>query len=513
MFFLSRDSTADPAIRRFTRLVIIVLVTLLVCRVVMMVTLPHIDTSESRYAEISRKMVETDEWITPQFDYGIPFWAKPPLSMWMSALGMEIFGVNEFSSRLFIFLAALGVLVVVARATRRESDRLTGLLAATILMGMPLFFYCSAAVMTDLALAVGTTLAMTGFRTAMLEEGSRKHGYVFFIGLAIGLLAKGPLILVLALPPLAAWVLATGQWRRAWTRIPWITGSLLMLAITMPWYIAAERKTPGFLEYFIVGEHWKRFLVRGWQGDMYGNAHSETPGTIWVYLLMVTLPWSIGLSVLRFRGWSGAKQLAMADKGRVLYWLLWAIWPIIFFTPSRNIIATYPLPALPPLAILLAGWVPRPGGERAGAGIHPFHPWLVVPCVALTLTATGLCAFAPNLLPKRTEREIVSAYRKERQREDHLLYFGIRRYSAEFYSEGEAENTRSEKALAERVDAPGRLFVAATERSFAEIPENLRRQFVPVLLRGKKETSLYVERDDTPVLTGIDATKTFPIGN
>ncbi|RYD25437.1 MAG: hypothetical protein EOP87_24390, partial [Verrucomicrobiaceae bacterium] len=69
--------------------------------------------------------------------YGVPFWAKPPLSMWVSALGMELFGVNEFGSRIFIFLAAMVILTLVVRAVRRETDGTTGLLAATLLMGMP----------------------------------------------------------------------------------------------------------------------------------------------------------------------------------------------------------------------------------------------------------------------------------------------------------------------------------------------------------------------------------------
>ena len=41
---------------------------------------PLMDTTESRYAEIARKMLETGDWLTPQFDYGVPFWGKPPLS-------------------------------------------------------------------------------------------------------------------------------------------------------------------------------------------------------------------------------------------------------------------------------------------------------------------------------------------------------------------------------------------------------------------------------------------------
>jgi hypothetical protein len=55
----------------------------------------------------------------------------------------------------------------------------------------------------------------------------------------------------------------------------------------LPWYLLAEWKTPGFLDYFIVGEHFKRFLVSNWQGDRYGNAR----GTICLFLLLASLPW------------------------------------------------------------------------------------------------------------------------------------------------------------------------------------------------------------------------------
>ncbi len=115
------------------RNVSLLLATLIALRVLFLILLPHIDTSESRYAEIARKMVETGDWITPQFDYGIPFWAKPPLSMWISALGIELFGANEFGSRIFIFIAALALLAIVAKAVQREADKTSGLVAATLL--------------------------------------------------------------------------------------------------------------------------------------------------------------------------------------------------------------------------------------------------------------------------------------------------------------------------------------------------------------------------------------------
>jgi 4-amino-4-deoxy-L-arabinose transferase-like glycosyltransferase len=63
--------------------------------------LPLMDKTEARYGEIARLMSETGNWITPQIDYGLPFWAKPPLSTWASALSISILAVLNF---LFDFL-------------------------------------------------------------------------------------------------------------------------------------------------------------------------------------------------------------------------------------------------------------------------------------------------------------------------------------------------------------------------------------------------------------------------
>jgi 4-amino-4-deoxy-L-arabinose transferase-like glycosyltransferase len=498
--------TDSKSFRRNTihRNVSLLLAALIACRLVFLILLPHIDTSESRYAEISRKMVETGDWITPQFDYGIPFWAKPPLSMWMSAAGIELFGANEFGSRIFIFIAALALLAIVAGAVRREADKTSGLVAATLLMGMPLFFYCSAAVMTDLALAMGTTLAMVGFRTAFLTD-SRRWGYALFIGLAIGLLAKGPLALVIAVPPIVAWVLISGQWKRAWKAVPWISGTLLMLALAIPWYVMAEHKTPGFLEYFIVGEHWKRFVIKGWQGDLYGNAHSEIPGTIWVYLVMVTFPWCLGLFAAPFRKWRHSWKWMTQHDGRGLYLVLWAVWPVVFFTPSRNIIATYPLPALPALAMLLAEIARHCTAEDfPWKRLHPMHPAFVVTSLAGIILLGIVSTVMPDLAPKRTERDLVRIYQQLRTNEDQLLYFGGRRYSAEFYSEGAATSTDSIDSIQHKLDAPGRLFVAMKSKNMKALPPRIQRQLIPVTHWPDVRANLFVERNTSHDIARVE---------
>ena len=62
--------------------------------------IPLMDKTEARYAEIARIMAETQNWIVLQIDYGIPFWAKPPLSSWASALSISLFDASAFFVRL-----------------------------------------------------------------------------------------------------------------------------------------------------------------------------------------------------------------------------------------------------------------------------------------------------------------------------------------------------------------------------------------------------------------------------
>ena len=89
---------------------------LVVIRLFFIFSLPLMDKTEARYAEIARIMAKTGNWITPQIDYGFPFWAKPPLSTWLSAISIRIFGVTEFAVRLPYFF--IGIFLIFLTGTR-----------------------------------------------------------------------------------------------------------------------------------------------------------------------------------------------------------------------------------------------------------------------------------------------------------------------------------------------------------------------------------------------------------
>lgn len=257
------------------------LIGILALRLLAMAAMPFADTSEPRYAEIARLMATTGDWITPWFDAGEPFWGKPPLAFWAQALSIRLFGLSELAVRLPSWLAMLGVLALVQRCARQlrgeQAARWATLLFATMLLP-----YASAgAVLTDAFLALGITLSMVSFLLAPRDPRPLWR-YGFFAGLAIGLLAKGPLALVLTSGAIVPWMLWHRNARAQLSALPWAAGIVLTLALTLPWYIAAELKTPGFLRYFILGEHILRFVDPGWEGDRYGSAHERPYGSIWL---------------------------------------------------------------------------------------------------------------------------------------------------------------------------------------------------------------------------------------
>src|SRR3990167_10350713 len=125
---------------KFVQNAMLVLLFLLLSRLFSMYVVPLNDSTEARYGEIASIMQETGNWITPMHQYGVPFWAKPPLSMWLSALSIQCFGVSAWSVRLPSFLMSIGLLALVfswvKKQTNVESARWSVLVLASSLFFM-----------------------------------------------------------------------------------------------------------------------------------------------------------------------------------------------------------------------------------------------------------------------------------------------------------------------------------------------------------------------------------------
>src|SRR5215467_11131131 len=84
---------------------------------------PLMDHTEARYADIARRMLQANDWITPWIGDGVPFWGKPPLSFWATRLSFEALGINEFAARLPHFLLGGLVAWAVWQYVRTSSTR------------------------------------------------------------------------------------------------------------------------------------------------------------------------------------------------------------------------------------------------------------------------------------------------------------------------------------------------------------------------------------------------------
>ena len=431
---------------------------------------PLTDTTEARYAEVARKMAELGNWVTPLYDYGVPFWAKPPLTTWLSAISIQLFGVNEFAARLPYFLLAVLIAWLLWAWVRRSSDRQAQLAVASM-SGTLLYVIASAAVMTDLGLLLGTTLAMRGFWAAFEpRESSRpKEVWMLFVGMGIGLLAKGPIAVVLSGLPIGLWMLLTGNIKPSWQRLPWVKGSLLTLAIAAPWYVMAEISTPGFWEYFFIGEHWNRFTVTGWAGDKYGTAHATQRGAIWLFALAAVMPWTALLPML----WLGRKaapalqspEPSAYSRDFAFYLLAFSVAPCLFFTMSGNILWTYVLPALPAMALLAARWLSTDARTRWVNG--------VVGTGVLAMTCLVAAFFGREQLNDswKSAKTVVLAHQAKGASHP-LLFMGDLPYSASYYAQGKVKALPGNAELAARL-ASGPVFVALNPDQVKALPPEL----------------------------------------
>lgn len=459
----------------FQRVLMATLCAVVLLRLLLVFWLPFSDPTEARYAEIARKMVETNNWITPQFDYGVPFWGKPPLHTWLSAAGMKLFGVGEFGARILIFGSSLGILAILFAFMARETDRTTALAATLICATSIMFFGASAFVMTDMPMVLGTTLSMVGFLFATVKQpGDQVWGHLFFVGLSIGMLAKGPTAVVLTGLPIVFW-LAIGNRGRVLRHLPWRTGLLLGICLTLPWYIAAEIQTPGFLRYFIVGEHIERFLVSGWQGDLYGSGHSQPKGTIWLFALSVFLPWT-GFAVAQvFRPKQLLVDLSQFHPATNMYLLLWTVGPMLLFTPAANILPAYVLPAVPAFSCLVAMLiVPR---IKAGSRLMGYGFAGAVSVALLFFASLALLSRAsPETLGVTVTNPLIQEARRIAPRATISLY-PKRIHSAEFYTGGKSSFLTTPDQLAILALSPKQDVVLVKNSSLEEAKSILGKNF------------------------------------
>ena len=398
--------------------VVFLLLVLIANRGIINYLLPLMDKTEARYAEIARIMVETNNWILLQIDYNIPFWAKPPLSTWLTAISIKLFGLYEFYIRLPYLITTIIIVLFISRYDKIENKIF--FLTPLILLLMPEFYLHAGVVSTDTILNFSIILVMLSFWEAVGKKSGLKWWYGFFIGIGLGLLSKGPIILILTLPPIFIWLLVYKEELKKLKKIPILSGLSLTFLISFPWYYFTELKSPGFIDYFIYGEHFRRFFDSGWKGDLYGFAKQQPYGIIWLFSTMAIFPWSL-LIITRIR-----KIIKEAYKNKwVCFLVCWMLFTPVFFTFSSSLIHTYTLPITVPAALLITHFWSEFKFKRYYLSISALLYFVLLPVFYSGVLDDTI---QNNCDKELVKNELVSDYS--------LFYLNYKSFSSQFYSLG-----------------------------------------------------------------------------
>lgn len=296
------------------------------------------EPDEGRYVEIAREMLTGGDLITPRLK-GVPHYAKPPLSYWLLAGAMAVFGERELAVRVPGTLAALGLLLVAFDLGRRlGGTEERGALAALALAAMPLFLALARIVTTDMVQALLIGLAFLALVRAELEPTRRRRwSLAVFLALGLGFLNKGPVPLAVFLCGL----LAVSLLRRdlsIWRRLDWRWAALVPL-VGLPWFLVVVARDPDLVRFFLGGEVVDRVAT--------GRGRSKPP---WYFLIVFPLG-LLAMTPLLFR--SLPRLWRERDRAATLV-LGFLAGPFVLFSGSASKLWTYVLPLCLPAALVLA---------------------------------------------------------------------------------------------------------------------------------------------------------------
>jgi 4-amino-4-deoxy-L-arabinose transferase-like glycosyltransferase len=323
-----------------------------------------LDDVDAWQALMAKNMYRTGDWVTARVD-GVVYFEKAPLKYWITIGFYRLFGVHDWVARIPIALFAIGLALLLVRMSKWGfDDRRTELYAGIVISTCVGLFLFTRFIIPDVLLTLTCSLALYGFIRAIEpdEPHPRRWAYLLASACAAGVLTKGLIGLVIPGGAVFFYLLATRQLFRAtvWKRMYPFTGTLLFLAIAVPWHVLASLRNPpvldftmhsgpgqyhGFFWFYFINEQVLRFLNLRYPRD-----YNTVPRlAFWAFHLLWLFPWSVYLpSVFKL----DYRPATRAGRLRLLC-ACWIGFVLLFFTFSTTQ-EYYSMPIYPALALLLA---------------------------------------------------------------------------------------------------------------------------------------------------------------
>jgi len=286
-----------------------------------------LSADEPRYAAIGREMAESGDWVTPRL-YGEPWFEKPPLLYWMTAVGFKAGLSEDLAPRLPVAILSVVFLIFYFFILRQEFGDRAAAFSTCILATSAGWLAYSHIAVTDLPMsaAFGVAMLLAGGNREPVA-GTRRILLPVFLGIAV--LGKG-------LAPLALFIPAIWFLRRQPKVIATALGGAILIAL--PWYgVLTARHGEAFLYEFFWKHHFLRFST--------GTLLHVRPFWFFLPVLLAGMfPWTPVLALVFRR--------EMYRDRRIQFFAAWFVFGFVLFSASHNKLPGYILPLLPAVAAL-----------------------------------------------------------------------------------------------------------------------------------------------------------------
>jgi 4-amino-4-deoxy-L-arabinose transferase-like glycosyltransferase len=312
------------------------------------------DWDEAIYAEVAKEVAGSDEWLTPTFGH-IPYWHKPPLYIWLTAVTYKAFGTSEFAARFWSAFFGFGVVALTIFLGARLFSWATGMGAALLLLSVDHAYFAHWYNFVSQARVgmIETTLTFWIILSLIFAwEAKERPWLIGFIGLTAGLavMTKSWVgLLAVALSFIHSTVTRQVYVQRRY----WAIAAALAATIALPWHL---------WELWLYGSAFLHdYVVVNLVGRMVGLVQQDSRG-LFFYFDVIRTGFPFGHAWLLAYAWLFWSARRDPSRQKVLL-LLWITIPVLMFSVARTKLGWYVILVYPAIALSTAQavveWFPR----------------------------------------------------------------------------------------------------------------------------------------------------------
>jgi len=319
---------------------------------------PLLPPDEPKYAYASYKMLESGDFITPVFN-DEPRFDKPPLIYWFIALSYRLFGVSDWAARIPSIISMFGVIIFIYLFCKKEFDYKTGILSVFVFSTTFHVWIMARAVAPEAVLLLFEVIALYCFYNG-IKGSDRIYIYSGYLSLSLAFLTKGPVGVIIPLSIIVIYFAFQKGIRDTLKKILNPIGILIFAIVGFPWYIVMLKKYGyAYFQEFFLFHNLYRFT----------GAARQHPFKLYYYV-----PIFLGSLCLWLPFMQEIKKYmkgVFQNKGREIFFIVWALFPLLFFSISVNKLHNYILITYPAVSIIFGNCLSKI--EKIGATFRKLY--------------------------------------------------------------------------------------------------------------------------------------------